>query len=181
MLPLHDDVETFVESELGRRPTRYIGLHLRYREKTPQTPSRSEIRKALRRTSEESGLKSVFVASDSAQALHRWHVTIRRMGLEPWSIPVGLDSAPGNSDAHRALADWRLLGRAERLIFFSISTYSTEAAVAAGAWATSIPLEQHWMRRVVSMTRFIARMMRSRQGRRLLGRQLRNLIRGRNR
>ena len=142
-LTLHEGIESSVRAALAEQPAPYFGLHLRYTDRSHQTPLPRDIRAALETTTAATGLSRVFVASDTALERDRWHREARAMGLEPWSIDHPALDREDPASAHAALIDWRLLGNAQRLVYFAESSYATEAAVAAGAWATSIALRPH--------------------------------------
>lgn len=119
----------------------FIGLHLRYSDRSHQVPSRSTIRKALLNLSEQSGLTRVFIASDSGKELNYWLNRLPGMGLTPWTVPqtsfLGLDYS---TDFH-AIADWRILAKAECFVYFSASSFGYEAAVAGRSFKRSIGLD----------------------------------------
>lgn len=144
-LPLNAAVESAVDAQLQADPLPYLGLHLRYTDRAYQAPFPRAIRKALSKISGETGIRRVFIASDSGAARQHWHQEVRALGLEPWSF----NAPPGTvSGVHAALIDWRLLTHAKRLVYFSASSYSTEAAVAAGVWEQSAALDPHPLRSV---------------------------------
>jgi len=119
----------------------FIGLHLRYSDRSHQTPNRREIKRAVLKVSHESGIRRIFVASDSRKELSYWHEELTRLGLQPWSFEPGAElNGAYSSDVH-ALIDWRILGNAQALVYFAQSSFGYEAAVAAGAFAESTGLE----------------------------------------
>jgi hypothetical protein len=142
-LPLHEGIESAVARELESDPRPYIGLHLRYSDRSHQAPLPRAIVTALRDASESSGIGRVFIASDTGAQLSEWHERVRDMGLEPWSVTHETIDRRDPRSGHAALIDWRLLGNSERLVYFAESSYATEAAVAAGAWESSIALRGH--------------------------------------
>ncbi len=151
-LPLHDEIETAVRAELETDSSPYIGLHLRYTDRAHEAPFAYSIRRALRDASSASGIRRVFIASDTPNPRERWHDEVRRMGLEPWSVDHATWDRRARRSAHPALVDWRLLGNAERLVHFMESTFAVEAVVAAGAWEKSIALGRHRLRSAMVRT-----------------------------
>lgn len=156
-LPLHEGIESGAREALTAHPAPYLGLHLRYTDRGHQAPLPRDIRAALESVAQETGLTHVFVASDTARERTRWHEEARSLGLEPWSVDHLVLDREDPASAHAALIDWRLLGHAQRLVYFAESSYATEAAVAAGAWATSIALRPHAGRAAALKTREYAR------------------------
>jgi hypothetical protein len=134
-LPLAPEVEVQARSARDTDPRPYLGLHLRYTDRMHETPYRREIRAALRRLADESGLDRLFVASDSREQRQYWVDEAARMGLKPWTF-----DASGVRGPTAAMVDWRLLGYSQRLVYFTASSYSVEAAVASGSWRESIGL-----------------------------------------
>ena len=153
-LPLHPDVESVVQSVVDADPSPYLGLHLRYTDRSHQAPFPRDIRRALARASGDTGVRRLFIASDSPAARARWHEEARALGLEPWSFAPG---PAGISGPHAALIDWRLLGHARRLVYFSESSYAAEAAIASGTWDRSTGLGAHPVRSAAVRSRAYAR------------------------
>lgn len=132
-------IETAVAEQLAaRRP--FIGLHLRYTDRAHQAPSDRTVREALTRVAQESGLSSVFVAADSSRARDEWAARIRSVGLDPWSAGHAHFDRSASGSEHAALVDWRLLGSAQRLVYFAESSFAEEAAVASGHFEESVAL-----------------------------------------
>jgi hypothetical protein len=142
-LPLHPAIEHRVQTTLTGNPAPFVGLHLRYSDLAHQAPFTTTIVRALRNLTKQQGVRRVFIASDSRPALRNWMQRVARMGLEPWAL-----DASGLTGSQAALADWRLLGASQALVHFAGSSFSTEAAVAAGAWDSSIALPAHPLRKV---------------------------------
>jgi len=155
-LPLHEGIESTVRDVLAEQPGPYLGLHLRYTDRGHQAPLPRDIRAALVTAADRTGLARVFVASDTARHRDRWHDEVRSLGLEPWSIDHPVLDREDPASAHAALIDWRLLGHARRLVYFAESSYATEAAVAAGAWSTSVALRPHRGRAAAVQVRDLA-------------------------
>jgi hypothetical protein len=152
-LSLHPAVEAAVSAQESSDPSPYLGLHLRYTDRSHQAPFPRDIRRALLKASSDTGLSRLFIASDSGAARRHWHEEARALGLDPWSYSPG---EGGVSGPHAALIDWRLLGSAQRLVYFSESSYSAEAAVASGTWENSIGLGPHPVRSAAVRTRSYA-------------------------
>ena len=152
-LPLNAAVESAVAAQLQKDNSPFLGLHLRYTDRSFQAPFPREIRKALIKSRNETDITRVFIASDSGAARQHWHDEALKLGLQPW----GFTPQPGTvSGAHAALIDWRLLTHSTRLVYFSSSSYSTEAAVAAGTWNESVGLGPNPFRSVAVRTRTFA-------------------------
>lgn len=141
-LPLHPAIEERTRSMIAGHPEPFIALHLRYSDLAHEAPFPRAIDRAVRELAERTGVTRVFVASDSRVALQHWLSRIGRTGLDPWSL-----DGSGLTGSQAALVDWRLLGSARSLVHFAGSSFSTEAAVAADAWSTSIALPAHPLRR----------------------------------
>lgn len=118
-----------------------LGLHLRYSDRSHQTPSRREISKAVSRLVESTGITRIFVASDSRRERERWIEKLRRMGLDGWSFSS--DTIPGSENhlVNPAMVDWRILSNTAGSVFFSKSSFGYEAAVASGFFGSSIGLD----------------------------------------
>ena len=126
-------------SELLGQPT--LGLHLRYSDRSHQTPSRGEISKAVGKLVERTGVNRVFVASDSARERERWLSVLRSNGLDAWSYFPKLQSTPKFiSGAVAAIIDWRILSQTAGSVFFQESSYGYEASVASGNFENSFGL-----------------------------------------
>lgn len=109
----------------------YIGLHLRYTDRAHQAPTSRAITRALRDVVERTGIRSVFIASDTAAARATWVERLQRKGLSPWiAAHESWDRAVAGSE-FAAMVDWRLLTRAAGLVYFAESSFAVEAAVAS--------------------------------------------------
>ena len=138
-LPLNSTIEGSVSNSLaGREP--FLGLHLRYSDRAHQAPLEAEIRRALIKIRDASGLASVFIASDTAKARTKWVTECKSLGLQPWFIEQDVWDRSKTGSGYAALVDWRVLGHSQRLVYFSESTFAVEAAVAASAYDRSIAL-----------------------------------------
>jgi hypothetical protein len=157
--PLNPVIESTARAELNDRAP-YIGLHLRYTDRAHQTPFDGEIREALQRASQESALHDVFVATDNRATREKWSAIVVEIGMRPWSVDHGSWDRSVSGSGHAALVDWRILTRAERLVYFSESTFAEEAAVASDGYNSSLPLAANALRstmvRLQEFTRNVA-------------------------
>jgi hypothetical protein len=154
--PLNPAIESAARGELNER-ARYIGLHLRYTDRAHQTPFDGEIREALQRASQESGLHDVFVATDNRATREKWSAIIAEIGMRPWSVDHGSWDRSVSGSGHAALVDWRILTRAERLVYFAESTFAEEAAVASRGYDSSFPLAANALRSTLVRAQEFAR------------------------
>lgn len=139
-LPLHPAVEAAANEVVDAHPDGFIGLHLRYSDRSHQAPMPGAIAKAIEDQAGSSGLSSVFIASDSPAALREWTDRVRSAGLEPWDLTERFAGLARATSAGPALADWRVLSRSSRMVYFAESSYSVEACVASGSWVESTAL-----------------------------------------
>jgi hypothetical protein len=121
-----------------RQPS--IGLHLRYSDRSHQAPSRREISTAVLKLVESTGIKRVFIASDSLTERARWLEKLRGLGLDAWSYVSDTPSGSTNSLDLAAMIDWRFLSRTSGSVFFSESSFGHEAAVASNCFQSSVSL-----------------------------------------
>ena len=145
-LRLHPEIERSVNEMLGIHSAPYLGLHLRYTDRSSQAPLDRSIRKALTSQSKATGISSILVAADSVQSRDRWVSECRTLGLEPWYIDHSTMKREDPLSAHPALIDWKLLGHASRLVYFTASSFAVEAAVMSGSWRESTGLDPHLLR-----------------------------------
>ena len=146
---LEDRVKGFVA---GRQP--YVGLHLRFTDRSRQSPSQRATMAAVQRLSEQERVSSVFVAADSPWTRDEWIGRLQRAGLEPWSQDLKSIDRTSRSAAVDALSDWRILAYAKALAYFQESSFGEEAAVASGAFDTSIGLRASSPRLLGNWTRY---------------------------
>ncbi len=118
-----------------------LGLHLRYSDRSHQTPSRREIANAVLSLVELTGINRMFVASDSSRERESWLEKLRGMGLDAWSLPPNMILGSENHAASAALVDWRIMSSTSGIVFFAESSYGYEAAVASGCFESSIGLD----------------------------------------
>ena len=136
-LPLHPVIESASEVAVASHPEGFIGLHLRYSDRSHQAPMPLSIQRALHKQAEQSGQSSVFIASDTDRAREQWTARVERMGLQPFDLADSFTSLAAVTSAGPAMADWRVLSRSRRLVHFAESSFAVEACVAAGAWRES--------------------------------------------
>jgi hypothetical protein len=139
-LPLHPAVERAASEVAEAQANGFIGLHLRYSDRSHQAPRTSSIEAALAKQAAESGLTSVFIASDTSSAREEWTQRAITMGLRPWDLTSRFAGLALETSAGPALADWRTLGRSDRLVYFVESSYAVEACVSSGSWRQSSAL-----------------------------------------
>ena len=139
-LELNSSIDEHADRQItDHRP--YAALHLRYSDRNHQAPTRAQIETALVDIRTQTGLTSLFIASDTKAELDHWSRAARDLGFEPWSAEsVTLDRTDPRS-ALGALIDWRILGGSEAMVFFSESSFAEEAAVATGSWESCIGLK----------------------------------------
>jgi hypothetical protein len=149
------ETEDAVDSALAGRAS-FIGLHLRYSDRSHQAPLDRSIRKALRASADDSGITSVFIASDTASARDRWIDESRLLGLDPWFVSHDSLARSNVEGSRAALVDWRVLSRAQRLVYFAESSFAVEAAVAGPGFDDSIALGTSRLRKAaVRSTGFV--------------------------
>ncbi len=139
-LPLNSAIESAAAEFSSAHPDGYLGLHLRYSDRAHQAPTPWAIKRALARQAAETGLTDVFIASDSPRARAEWSRRVEGMGLRAWNLSDSFSALASSTSAGPALGDWRILGGSARLVFFAESSYSVEACVASGSWASSSAL-----------------------------------------
>ena len=118
----------------------FLGLHLRYSDRSLEAPWRRDIWPALERLRSQTGLADVFVASDSTREGARWTRLLGQRGMLPWSVPAATLDRSDPVSALAALIDWRILTRSAAMVYFSASSFAEEAAVASGAFDLGIGL-----------------------------------------
>ena len=135
-LKLAPEIENSVNS-ISRKS--FIGMHLRYSDRSHQTPSRTEIRRAVVGLCEQLCVSQVFLASDSVEQREYWQKLLPTLGITPWVLET--DSHIKLAGAQFALADWRALTHSKAIVYFAESSFGYEAAVASGRFAEGISLE----------------------------------------
>jgi hypothetical protein len=136
---LHPDIEgPAAEAAATHHP--FVGLHLRYSDRSHQAPMRRAIAPAVRELVQRTGASSVFVASDVRAERERWLAKVRATGLNAWSMDPGDFPRSDPRSATGALVDWRILTRSAGLVYFAESSFAEEAAVASAGLDVSIGL-----------------------------------------
>jgi hypothetical protein len=135
-LELAPEIENSVNSIKGEP---FIGMHLRYSDRSHQAPSRTEIQRAVVNLCGEVGVTRVFLASDSVGQREYWQKLLPTFGLSPWILETNTHCELAG--AQLALADWRVLGHAQALVYFAESSFGHEASVAGETFTKSIALE----------------------------------------
>jgi hypothetical protein len=130
-------------SGLIREP--FIGLHLRYSDRSHQAPSRSEIKRAVVNLCERTGIDRVFVASDSLKEREHWCETLSGFGLFPWVIENDFVPHTEFTGDVLALIDWQFLVTAQATVYFAESSFGYEAAVASGNFDQSVALSPNML------------------------------------
>ena len=134
----------------------YLGVHLRFTDRSHETPLSKEIESAIMKQAEGFGLTSIFIASDSASQRDKWAEKLVKLGLDPWFVdPASLDRNTEQAGI-AAMIDWKILGHASSSVYFAASSFGHEAAVMAGSTKTSIALPGHPVRRWQSKGRELA-------------------------
>jgi hypothetical protein len=137
-LPLHAQVEERAAVASGHEP--FAGLHLRYSDRSTQTPWRRAIAPAVRAVTSATGTSDLFVASDSGDERRRWTHEATKLGLRPWSADPGDFPRSDPRSALGALVDWRILTQSSAMVYFAASSFAEEAAVASGAFDAGVGL-----------------------------------------
>jgi hypothetical protein len=141
--------------DLVREP--FLGLHLRYSDRSHQTPSRSEIKRTVAELCRSSGIERVFIASDSRKERDHWSDLLKDLGLSPWFFES--DSVGEFAGDAAALVDWRILSHAQAIVYFRESSFGYEAAVASGNFNVSVALAPNPLVSLGVRTRKIAGMV----------------------
>ena len=150
-----DAIESQANEFLTNRAP-YVGLHLRYTDRSHETPLERAIDQAISNQVELMSTDSVFIASDTEKARDKWINKLQRAGLKPWVNEVELNSEFVSRAGIGALVDWKILGHAGSSVFFAASSFGHEAAVMAGSVGTSVALEGHPIQRIRSRSKELA-------------------------
>jgi hypothetical protein len=125
----------------------YLGVHLRFTDRSHETPLNNEIESAIVKQVAKTGLTSIFIASDSPSQRDKWVMRLQDTGLNPWFIdPASLDRSSEQAGV-AAMIDWKILGHAYSSVYFAASSFGHEAAVMAGSIERSEALPGHPIRR----------------------------------
>ena len=125
----------------------FVGLHLRYTDRSHETPLDHKIQAAVMQQVERTGITSVFIASDTRGKKDKWLERLREAGLQPWSAQLESHDRANELAGIGAMVDWKVLGSATTSVYFAASSFGHEAAVMAGSTETSIALSGHPVRR----------------------------------
>ena len=114
------------------RTVDYGALHLRTTDRSLEAPTDRAITSALSHMRSQMGMTSLFIAADTSEGREVWSAKTRAIGFDPWSVDDTDFSRVTLSGGHSAAVDWLLLSRAQGITFAAASTFSLEAATAAG-------------------------------------------------
>jgi hypothetical protein len=134
---------TAIEDEAARQAAQhepFIGVHLRYTDRAHQAPTTRATTRALDQVVQRTGIRSVFIASDTSSARVSWMNRLRRQGLSPWTAAHDAWDRSVAGSEFSAMVDWRLLTRSLALIYFAESSFAVEAAVASPGYDLSVAL-----------------------------------------
>lgn len=145
-LNFSNSIESRVKEILTNRDP-FIGVHLRYTDRSHEAPLEREIHRAIFRQAELLSIDSVFIASDTNKARNKLFEKLEKSGLKPWTAEIVLDKVDRSEAAVGALVDWKVLGHAQSSVFFAASSFGHEAAVMAGSLGRSIALPRHAIQR----------------------------------
>lgn len=148
-------IESRVKEILTNRDP-FIGVHLRYTDRSHESPLEKEIDRAISRQVELLSTDSVFIASDTNKARDKLFKKLEKAGLKPWTAEVVLDNVARSEAAVGALVDWKVLGHARSSVFFAASSFGHEAAVMAGSLGTSTALAGHAIQRIRSRAKVLS-------------------------
>jgi hypothetical protein len=144
-----DAIESRVKQLLRNRGP-FIGVHLRYTDRSHEAPLKKEIDQAILHQVESLSTDSIFIASDTNKERDRLFKKLEKAGLKPWTADLDLSNAPRSEAAVGALIDWKVLGNAQSSVSFAASSFGHEAAVMAGSIHTSSALAGHPIQRIRS-------------------------------
>lgn len=139
-LPLHEEIEGRVRDVTADRDP-FLGLHLRYSDRSHQAPARRSIGRSLEGLAAATRHTSVFIASDASVERDRWRSRASSLGLAPWTAEAGSYPRSDPRSMQGALVDWRILGQAAAMVYFAESSFAEEACVAGDGFETSIALQ----------------------------------------
>lgn len=134
-LSWHPTITTAVNALDTSHP--YAALHIRQTDRSIEAPANRSIARALHRA-REAGHSSLFIAADNVKARDEWMTRARHMGFQPWTASATEFSRSASEGGISSAIDWLFLSRARDLIFPAASTFSAEAAVAAGTAGTPL-------------------------------------------
>ena len=128
----------------------YLGLHLRYTDRSHQTPLDRDIKAAILSQVDKTGINSVFIASDTAQRRDKWLEVLSSLELHPWYAESIAINRSHELAGVSAMVDWVVLGHARSSVYFAASSFGHEAAVMAKTVGISSPLSAHGLTRAQS-------------------------------
>jgi len=118
----------------------YCGLHTRLTDRSNEAPRSRSYTSALKRLREVSTADRLFVAGDTQQQKEIWTEKCRKVGFIPWSLPFSEHSRTTSAGVLNAVAEWLALSNARGgIVHPERSTFSSEAAVAAGCNVVALP------------------------------------------
>ena len=138
-IPWSPDIQSRTQILLQDRAP-FIGLHVRQTDRSREAPSPKQIEQAVRHMHRRTGLRDVFVATDTLASRQAWERKLHDMRLHPWAAHTRSLERSSTTAGIDALVEWRVLGNASGLIYSAASSFGAEAAVAAGDVPTS-PLQ----------------------------------------
>ena len=145
-IPWSPDIESRTQILLKDRAP-FIGLHVRQTDRSREAPTPKQIAAAVHDMHRRTGLRDVFVATETLDARHAWEKELRDMGLQPWVAHTRSHERNSTTAGIDAMVEWRVLGNASALIFSAASSFGAEAAVAAGDIPTSPLQASAWRQR----------------------------------
>lgn len=141
---------TSVSKKLIDEHEPYLGLHLRYTDRSHQTPLDRDIKAAILSQVQSTGITSVFVASDTSQRRDKWFGILSSLSLNPWCAETITINRSQEHAGIGAMVDWVVLGHAQSSVYFAASSFGHEAAVMAKTVGVSSSLSAHMLTRVQS-------------------------------
>ena len=123
--------------------TEYVALHIRTTDRSLESPTRRAITSALTDMRSRTGVSSLFIAADTPEGRDFWGAYAQSIGFDRWCVEDTDFSRVTLSGGRSAAVDWLLLSRAQGLTFAAASTFSSEAATAAGC--ETWPLEASYV------------------------------------
>lgn len=133
-------LDDLVKSAEGTRLP-FAALHVRQTDRSLQAPTEREMRSGLSHLASLVSERSLLICADTPIAKVQWAAIARELGFNPWSVE-GVEFDRGSADnGIFAMLDWRLMSSATGVVHPAASTFSTEAVVAGGVEATSVPLQ----------------------------------------
>jgi hypothetical protein len=130
-IPWSGDIESRTQILLQDRAP-FIGLHVRQTDRSREAPTPKQITAGVQEMHRRTGLRDVFVATDTLDSRQVWERQLHNMGLQPWVAQTRSYERSSTAAGIEAMVEWRILGSASGLIFSAASSFGAEAAVAAG-------------------------------------------------